>query len=404
MTDTPDTPDNIDAQLPEDAHPETKAIRMQMPRSKREHSTPLYLTSSFVFEDAEQGRALFAEEAQGDVYSRYANPSVRELEQKVAALEGVQACFATATGMAANFAALMTFLCAGDHVVASRALFGGTLGLVNNWLPKWGIEVTLVDLKDNDAWAAAVQPHTKMLFAETPSNPGLELCDLQFLGELASAHELLFAVDNCFATPFLQQPANYGADLIIHSATKYMDGQGRVLGGMVAGSEELIYRVYRFCRTTGPALSPFNAWVISKSLETLKVRLDAQCTHAMALATRLSDHPKVASVRYPFLDSHPQQALAKAQMTQGGGIVTFEVKGGYEQGKQFLDALKMISHSPNLGDVRTICTHPASTTHAKVAEDVRAALGITPGLVRVSLGLEHIDDIWGDIAQALGEA
>ncbi len=399
----PDRPNHsLDAQLPDDASFETKAIRMQMPRTKREHSTPMYLTSSFVFESAEQARALFAEEEAGDVYSRYSNPSVQELQDKIAALEGTEACFATATGMAANFASLMTFLEAGDHVVASRALFGGTLGLVKNWLPKWGIEVSLVDLKDNDAWAGAVQTNTKMLFVETPSNPGLELADLQFLGELAREHELLFAVDNCFATPYLQQPIKYGTDLIIHSGTKYIDGQGRVLGGMVAGSEELIYRVYRFCRTTGPSLSPFNAWVLSKSLETLKVRLDTQCKSAEALAKRLSEHPKVASVRYPFLESHPQVELAKQQMSQGGGIVTFEVKGGYEDGKRFLDSLKMLSHSPNLGDVRTICTHPASTTHAKLTDDERNALGISAGLVRVSVGLEALDDIWWDIEGALG--
>lgn len=391
----------IDAQLPDDARFETRAIRTQTPRARREHSTPLYMTSSFVFGDAEQARALFAEEEQGEIYSRFVNPSVAEFEAKIAALEGTEAAYATATGMAANFATFASFLQQGDHMVASRAVFGSTFNLLTKFLPKWGIEVSLVDLDANDQWAAAIRPETKMLFVETPSNPSLRLADLTFLGELAREHGLLYAVDNCFATPYLQQPAKFGANLIIHSATKFIDGQGRTLGGAIAGPAELIDPVYRFCRNTGPSLSPFNAWVLSKSLETLHVRMEAHCRNAEHIARTLEEHPALHNLRYPFLESHPQVALARQQMKHGGGILTFEVRGGYEKGKAFLEGLKMLSHTANLGDTRTICTHPASTTHSKLSPEEQQAVGIQPGLIRLSVGLEHPEDVLNDIRQSL---
>jgi len=384
---------------------ETKAIRIQTERSQhREHGTPIFPTSSFVFNDAEQMRSLFAGEETGNIYSRFTNPSVREFELKIAALEEVDDAFATSTGMAAVFAVFMTFLKKGDHVLASKALFGSTYNLLNNRLSNWGIKFDFIDPQTPKEWEEKVQSNTKMLFIETPSNPGLEIIDLEKAGQFSKNHQLIFCVDNCFATPYLQQPTKYGSDIIVHSATKFMDGQGRVMGGAIAGSQDLVGEVRSFCRSTGPALSPFNAWVLSKSLETLAVRMDRHCENAISLAKFLESHPEVLKVNYPFLESHPSYQVAIKQMSQGGGLVTFEVKGGLKQGIEFLNAMEMLSLSANLGDTRTIATHPASTTHAKVSEEARLEVGVTNSLIRISVGLEHIEDIIGDIDNALNKS
>jgi len=381
---------------------ETKAIRIQTDRSQhREHSTPIFPTSSFVFESAEQMQELFSGKETGNIYSRFTNPSVEEFQNKLAALEEVEACMATATGMSAVFVSLMAYLKKGDHVIASRAVFGSSFQILNETLPEYGISCTFVDPNKMGSWSEAIRQNTKMLFLETPSNPGLEIIDLAKASAFAKEHQLILNVDNCFATPYLQKPAKYGADIITHSATKYIDGQGRVMGGAILGSKELIEKAYLFIRRTGPSLSPFNAWVLSKSLETLAVRMDRHCSNALALAQWLEKHEKVKKVNHPFLDSHPQQAIAKKQMSQGGGIVTFEIKGGLEDGVNFLNSLKMLSLTANLGDSRSIASHPASTTHLRVPEEERLKLGITNSLIRISTGLEHIDDIIADIDQAL---
>ncbi len=380
---------------------ETQAIRTQTDRSQhREHSTPIFPTSSFVFEDAEQMRAMFADELEGNIYSRFTNPSVREFEEKIALLEGVEDAVATASGMAAVFASFLAFLKAGDHLLASKAVFGSSYTILTQYLPKWGISFGWLPT-DTSKWQEMVRPNTKMLFLETPSNPGLDVIDLAFTGQFCKHNSLIFNIDNCFATPYLQQPARFGADLITHSATKWIDGQGRVLGGVVAGSKAMISEVKKLCRSTGPSLSPFNAWMLSKSLETLAVRMDRHCENAWALAQFLEQNGQVGKVIYPFLDSHPMCAVAKRQMKKGGGIVAFEIKGGLEQGRCFLNSVKMCSLSANLGDTRTIVTHPASTTHAKLTPEARQDVGITDSLVRVSVGLEHIDDIVADIDNAL---
>jgi len=382
-------------------HFETNAIRIQNERHEREHSVPIFFTSSFTFDDAEQARALFADEVSGNIYTRFSNPNNNEFIAKLCALEGTEDGIATASGMAAMFVSLAAFLRSGDHVLASRSLFGSTHQILTNLLPRWGITHSYADIAAPEEWAAKIQPNTKMIFVETPSNPALDIIDLEWLGNLARTHKVLLNVDNCFATPYLQHPAKFGADIVTHSATKFIDGQGRAIGGAVLGRAELIKEVRFFARHTGPALSPFNAWVLSKSLETLAVRMERHCATARALAERLQEHSQVSSVRYPFLPSHPQYALAQRQMRLGGGMVTFELSGGVEQGRAFLNALTMLSHTANLGDTRTIATHPASTTHSKLSEEERRAVGITPGLIRVSVGLEHLDDIWRDIAQAI---
>ncbi len=381
---------------------ETLAIRTQSERSQfNEHSTPLHLTSSFVFDDAEQMRAMFSDEVEGNIYSRFSNPNTTELIEKICALEGAEAGWATATGMAAVFTTFGALLKQGDHVLACRSIFGSSHTILTKILPKWGIEFTYVDINETEDWENHVQDNTKLVFVETPTNPGVDIIDLEWLGGFAKTHSLLFVVDNCFATPYLQQPIKYGADLVIHSATKYLDGQGRVLGGLIAGKQELIDEIQAFARHSGPALSPFNAWVISKSLETLPVRMDRHSENALKLAEWLENHPQVELVKYPFLPTHPKYAIAKKQMKAGGGIVTFVVKGGIEKGRQFLNKLKLLSLTANLGDVRSIATHPASTTHSKLTEEERKEVGILPGLIRISVGLEHIDDIIGDIEQAL---
>lgn len=381
---------------------ETLAIRTQSERSQfNEHSTPLHLTSSFVFDDAEQMRAMFSDELEGNIYSRFSNPNTTELIEKICALEGAEAAWATATGMAAVFTTFGALLKQGDHVLACRSIFGSSHTILTKILPKWGITYTYVDINDPENWFKYLQENTKMIFTETPTNPGVDIIDLEWLGNFAKQHQLLNVIDNCFATPYLQQPIKFGADLIIHSATKYLDGQGRVLGGIIAGNQQLIDEIQAFARHSGPAMSPFNAWIISKSIETLAVRMDRHSENALKLAKWLETHPKVELVKYPFLLSHPKHEVAKKQMKAGGGIVTFIIKGGIEKGRQFLDNLQFISMTANLGDTRTIATHPASTTHSKLTEEERQEVGILPGLIRVSVGLEHIDDIIADIEQAL---
>ncbi|WP_447770073.1 trans-sulfuration enzyme family protein [Sphingobacterium faecium] len=382
---------------------QSKIIREQADRSAtREHSVPLYLTSSFIFDSAEQGRAIFADEEQGMIYSRYANPNTSELINKVCILEGAEAGLSFSSGMAAVFASFAGIVESGDHIVSSRAIFGSTHQLFTQLFPRWGVTTTYVDAVDPEEWEKAIRPNTKIIFLESPSNPGLELVDLEWLGSLKKKYpNIILAIDNCFATPYLQKPLKYGFDLSIHSATKYMDGQGRVLGGLVVGKQELIDKLMFFIRHTGPSLSPFNAWVISKSLDTLGLRMDRHCSNALALATVLETHEEIEDVKYPFLPSHPQYELAKKQMKAGGGIVTFVVKGGKERAFRFLDELNMILYTSNLGDARSIATHPASTTHSKLTEDERLNLGIQPGSVRLSVGLEDQEDIIQDILQAL---
>lgn len=381
---------------------ETLAIRLQNERTKHhEHSVPLYLTSSYVFEDAEDMRAQFAEEKEGEIYSRYANPNVQELIDKMAVLENAETGWATASGMAAVFTFFGAMLQSGDHIVSARSVFGSTHRLFTEILPKWGITTTYVDFDDYDGFEKAITPATKILFLETPSNPGLDIIDLEKIAAITKRHSILFAVDNCFATPLLQRPIDFGADVTIHSATKYIDGQGRTLGGLILSSSEIIEKVKAFARHTGPALSPFNAWTLSKSLETLDVRMERHCKNALEIATRLEGHEAIEWVKYPFLKSHPQYEIAIKQMKKGGGIVSFELKGGLEAGRKFLDQLNLFSLTANLGDTRSIATHPASTTHSKLTSEQRLEVGITDGLVRLSIGLEHIEDIWEDIQTAL---
>lgn len=381
---------------------ETKAIRTQMERSQYlEHSTPLHLTSSFVFEDAEEMRAAFAEEKERNIYSRFTNPNTSEFIQKVAEMEGAEDGVSFATGMGAVFGTFAALLNSGDHIVSARSVFGSTHSLFTKFLPKWNIETTYFSVDDVQAVESLIKPNTKIIYAETPTNPGVDILDLAQLGEIAKKHNLILVVDNCFATPYLQQPIEFGADLVIHSATKLIDGQGRVLGGVTVGRKELIREIYLFARNTGSALSPFNAWVLSKSMETLAVRVDRHCQSAMTVATFLEAHSKINWVKYPFLKSHPQYDLAKRQMSQGGSIIAFEVKGGLDAGRHFFDNIKMLSLSSNLGDSRSIVTHPASTTHSKLSLEDRLAVGITDGMVRLSIGLEHCQDIINDIQQAL---
>jgi O-succinylhomoserine sulfhydrylase len=381
---------------------QTKAIRIQAERShNREHSVPLYLTSSFTFEDAEEGRAIFAEEKAGNIYSRYMNPNVDEFVEKMVMLENAEDGLAFSTGMAAIFASMAGLLKSGDHIVASNALFGSCIQILTKITAKWGITCTFVPGADLKAWEAAIQSNTKFLFCESPSNPGLELIDLKALADLKKGRDMVLAVDNCFATPILQTPLDLGADLVIHSATKYIDGQGRVLGGVICGRKVYMDEIRFFARHTGPSLSPFNAWILSKSLELLDLRLQKHSENALALAEALDGHAALVQVKYPYLKSHPQYELAKRQMKYGGGILTLDIKGGFEKVVAFSKALKIASISPNLGDSRTIITHPASTTHAKIAAEEKVALGITDGLVRIAVGLESIEDLKADFLQAL---
>lgn len=385
-------------------HFETDAIRQQTQRTEfLEHSVPLYLTSSFVFEDSEDMRASFAEEKVRNIYSRFSNPNCTEFVTKICAMEGAEDGVAFATGMAAVFSTFASLLKSGDHIVSSRSVFGSTHTIFTKIFPKWNITTSYGDVDKVDEWEKLIQPSTRILYAETPTNPSVDIIDLEKLGALAKKHNLLLVIDNCFATPYLQQPLKYGAHLSIHSATKFIDGQGRVLGGVVVGPTDLIKEIYIFSRNTGPAMSPFNAWVLSKSLETLAVRMDRHCDNALKLAEYLENNNNVSWVKYPFLKSHPQYQTAVTQMKAGGGVVAFELKGGVEAGRTFMDSLQMLSLSANLGDTRTIATHPASTTHSKLTEQERLAAGITPGLVRISAGLENIADIIADIEQAFAK-
>ena len=381
---------------------ETEAIRTQLERTDfLEHSTPLYLTSSFVFEDAEDMRASFSEEKERNIYSRFSNPNTSEFVEKICKMEGAESGYAFATGMAAVFSTFAALLNSGDHIVSARSVFGSTHTLFTTYFPKWNISTSYFNINEPETIESFITPNTKILYAESPTNPAIDIIDLELLGSIAKKHNLILIIDNCFATPYLQQPIKFGAHLVIHSATKLIDGQGRVLGGVAVGRADLIRDIYLFSRNTGPALSPFNAWVLSKSLETLSVRVDKHCENALKVAEFLESHKNVNWVKYPFLKSHPQYEVAKKQMKLGGNIVAFEVKGGIEAGRKFLNAIKMCSLSANLGDTRSIVTHPASTTHSKLSEEDRLQVSITDGLVRISVGLEHVDDIICDLKQAL---
>lgn len=381
---------------------ETQAIRAQLERSENnEHSVPLYLTSSFVFDTAEEMRAAFNDESDAFIYSRYTNPNNNEFVNKVCLMEGAEAGVALSSGMAAIYTTFMALLKSGDHIVSCSSVFGATHALFTKYFPKLNISHSYFNIKNPNDIEKLIRPETRFIYLETPTNPAIELIDLEFVAAIAKKHKVLLIVDNCFATPYLQQPIKYGADLVIHSATKYMDGQGRVLGGIVLGKKELINEIYLFGRITGPSMSPFNAWVLSKSLETLAVRMDRHCENALHVAEALEKNGAFENVSYPFLESHPNYAIAKKQMKAGGGIITVTVKGGYDAAKKFMDKLKMIRISPNLGDARSIATHPASSTHCKLSEEERLSVGISQGLVRISIGLENKEDILNDILQAL---
>jgi O-succinylhomoserine sulfhydrylase len=383
-------------------HPITKAIRTQTEQTEQmEHSSPMYLTSSFTYHDAEHMRAAFADENDANIYTRFSNPTVQEFIDKICVLEGAEDGFATASGMSAVFASFMALLKQGDHLMSCKSIFGSTHTVITKFLPKFGIEYTYVDANNKEEWEAAIKPNTKMIYLETPTNPALDLVDMEFVSSLARKHNIILNVDNCFATPIGQRPIDFGADLVVHSATKWIDGQGRVLGGIVVGRKDLIHDIYLFCRSTGPALSPFNAWVLSKAVDTLDVRMERHCANAFQLAKALEGHPQISFVKYPFLPTHPQYEIAKKQMKNGGALVCFELKGGLEAGRKFLDNLNILSLTANLGDARSIASHPASTTHAKLTEPERISVGITPGLIRISVGLEYVDDIVEDIVQAL---
>ena len=377
---------------------ETKAIRTQTDRSQHhEHSTPIFATSSFVFDDAEHMRALFANEETGNIYSRFTNPSVREFELKMAALEEGENCIATSTGMAAIFATFASLLKSGDHLLMSRAVFGSTFKINEDYLAKWGIEYDYLNPLDMHQWESLVKPTTRLLYLETPSNPGLDIIDLKAASDFCRQHDILLVVDNCFATPYLQRPLTVGADISIHSATKYIDGQGRVMGGAIIASNEIIEQIYPFMKNAGPSLSPFNAWVLSKSLETLAIRMDRHCENALKVAQWLESRPEVSVVKYPFLPSNAGYETAIKQMKAGGGMISFELKGGLQAGVKMIDSRQMMSLSANLGDTRTIITHPASSTHSKLTPEQRHAAGISDGLIRLSVGLEHVTDIIDDL-------
>ena len=379
-------------------HFETKAIRTQTDRSQHhEHSTPIFATSSFVFDDAQNMRALFANELDGNIYSRFTNPSVREFENKMTILEEGEDSIATSSGMAAIFATFASLLSSGDHILISKAVFGSTFRVAEDYLNKWGISHNYIDHLDMSSWDDKLQSNTKLLYIETPSIPGLDIIDLRKTSSYCKDRGILLVVDNCFATPYLQQPLKLGADISIHSATKYIDGQGRVLGGVIVSSASIIEKIYPFMKNAGPSLSPFNAWILSKSLETLAIRMDRHCSNALKIAQWLESQPEVLMVKYPFLKSNFGYDIAKSQMKAGGGLISFELKGGKQAGIKMIDSRKMISLSANLGDTRTIITHPASSTHSKLSAEDRASAGITEGLVRMSVGLEHVDDIIDDI-------
>ncbi|UJP01899.1 MAG: O-succinylhomoserine sulfhydrylase [Nitrosomonas sp.] len=384
--------------------PETLALHTGVHRSQfNEHSEAMYLTSSFVFESAAQAAARFSGNEPGNIYSRFTNPTVTAFEERLAALEGAEACIATSSGMSAILACTMGLLSAGDHIVASRSLFGATVNLFNNILKRFNIDTTFVSATDAQSWQAAIQPNTKLFFLETPSNPLTEISDIAELSKIAKKAGVWLVVDNCFCTPILQKPLELGADIVIHSATKYLDGQGRVLGGAVLGKRELLMDggIYGFLRTAGPTLSAFNAWVILKGLETLKLRIEAHSSNALQMAQWLETQSNVTRVFYPGLASHPQHALAQRQQKSGGGIVTFEVKGGKEAAWRVIDSTRLISITANLGDAKSTLTHPATTTHARISQEARDAAGITDGLLRIAVGLEAVQDLQADLQRGL---
>jgi O-succinylhomoserine sulfhydrylase len=384
---------------------ETLAIRIQAKQSlHQEHSVPIYETSGFVFQYAEKARDVFAGTATAYSYSRIGNPNTDELISKLSALEGADDGIATSSGMAAVYLSMVSLLRPGDHVLASKQVFGTTHQLLTEILPQWGISHTYVDINDKKAWEEGILPTTRLIYAESPSNPGLDIIDLGWLGKLARKNELYLVIDNCFATPLLQNPISYGADLVVHSTTKFLDGQGRTMGGAILGSHEIIPDIRRFAEITGPVMSPHTAWILSKSIETLSVRMEKHCSNALNLATMLEAHPEVSRVRYPFLPSHPQYKIARKQMKLGGGLVSFELKGGINRALRLMNALQLASITSNLGDSRTIITHPATTTHSKLSEEERLEAGIADGLLRVSVGLEHIDDLMDDFERALAES
>jgi O-succinylhomoserine sulfhydrylase len=381
---------------------DTLAVRLQAKRSDHhEHSVPVFETSSFVFKSAEEARAVFAEDIPGNIYSRFSNPNTDEFIQKLCALEGAEDGVATASGMAAVYLGLTALLRPGDHILSSRQIFGTTHLLFTQVFPKWGISHSYAGISRKEEWENGILPNTRLIYAESPSNPGLEIIDLRWLAKLAKKHRVYLVIDNCFATPYLQNPLHFGADLVIHSATKFIDGQGRTISGAVLGSQEIMKEIRMLSKITGPVMSPHTAWLLSKSLETLAVRMDRHCSNALALASFLEQEKDVRQVRYPFLRSHPQYRLARRQMKQGGGLVTFELMGGEKRAHRFIDALQLISITSNLGDSRTTITHPATTTHAKLTSRERKESGVTDGMIRISVGLEHIDDIIADFQQAI---
>ena len=387
----------------DELHLETLAVRAGIERSQfNEHSEALYLTSSFVFANAAQAAARFSGAEPGNVYSRFSNPTVTAFQTRLAALECAESCIATSSGMAAILATVMGLMKGGEHIVASHSIFGATVQLFASILPKFGITTTFVDGTDLQAWERAITPATRILFLETPSNPLTEVADIAALASVAKRTGALLVVDNCFCSPALQRPLEFGADLVVHSATKYLDGQGRVMGGAVAGRKDLVMEgIFQFLRTAGPTLSAFNAWILLKGLETLDIRMRAQSERALQLAQWLEARPQVARVHYPGLATHPQHALAMRQQSSGGAIVSFEVKGGREAAWRVVDSTQVISITANLGDTKTTITHPASTTHGRISPEARAAAGIGEGLLRVAVGLEHPDDLIRDLARGL---
>lgn len=381
---------------------ETIAVRTQIERTQfAEHSSPLFLTSSFVFDDSEDMRSSFAEEKEKNIYSRFSNPNTTEFVEKIIQLERAEDGLAFATGMAAVYNTLAALLDAGDHIVSASSVFGSTHTLFTKYFPKWNITTSYFNCNEPETIEEKITPNTKILFAETPTNPGVEILDLESLGKIAKKHNLILVIDNSFATPIITKPVLFGADVVVHSATKLIDGQGRVLGGVAVGKKDLIREIYLFSRNTGPSLAPFNAWILSKSIETLALRVEKHSENALKVAEFLENHPNVESVNYPFLESHPQYEIAKKQMKYGGSIIAFELKGGKESGKQFIDRITLFSVSANLGDTRTIVTHPASSTHSKLTRDELAAANLTEGLIRISIGLENTEDIIKELTKTL---
>lgn len=381
---------------------ETLAIRSGHPHtSEQEHSEPIYPTSSFVFSSASEAAARFSGELPGNIYSRFTNPTVRNFEQRLAALENAERCVATASGMAAIMSTCMALLKSGDHILCSRSVFGTTVTLLNKYFAKFGISTSFVSLTSKDEWQQAIRPETKMILIETPSNPLCEVADIQWLANFAHNNNALLVVDNCFCTPALQQPFKFGADIVVHSATKYLDGQGRCIGGAVLSRPDIAEEIFGFLRSAGPSMSPFNAWVFLKGLETLKLRMDAHSQNALSIAQWLESQPMIEKVYYSGLSSHPQHALAAKQQRAFGGVLSFQVVGDKEAAWRFIDATKMVSITANLGDVKTTITHPATTTHGKLSQEEKLTSGISDNLIRLAIGLEDIDDLKTDLSRGL---